>query len=99
MQHTYTSISLLMHVYLRVHVYACVCVCVQEFIKQKGYPHSTSVEVVHDGAESALFKQLFQKWIVKDQTVGMGRTNNVGRIGTSVCVCVCNYCLQFITTT
>ncbi|KAM9443774.1 advillin [Clarias gariepinus] len=51
-----------------------------EFIKQKGYPHSTSVEVVHDGAESALFKQLFQRWIVKDQTVGMGRTNNVGRI-------------------
>ncbi|XP_060766257.1 advillin [Neoarius graeffei] len=51
-----------------------------EFIKQKGYPHSTSVEVVHDGAESALFKQLFQTWSVKDQTVGMGRTHNVGRI-------------------
>ncbi|KAG7318754.1 hypothetical protein KOW79_017228 [Hemibagrus wyckioides] len=51
-----------------------------EFIKQKGYPHSTSVEVVHDGAESALFKQLFQRWSVKDQTVGMGRTNTVGRI-------------------
>ncbi|KAB5514983.1 hypothetical protein PHYPO_G00248840 [Pangasianodon hypophthalmus] len=51
-----------------------------EFIKQKGYPHSTNVEVVHDGAESALFKQLFQSWSVKDQTVGMGRTNTVGRI-------------------
>ncbi|KAF7693018.1 advillin [Silurus meridionalis] len=51
-----------------------------EFIKQKGYPHSTNVEVVHDGAESALFKQLFQSWSVKDQTVGMGRTSNVGRI-------------------
>ncbi|GAA6069995.1 advillin, partial [Tachysurus ichikawai] len=51
-----------------------------EFIKQKGYPHSTNVEVVHDGAESALFKQLFQRWAVKEQTVGMGRTNNVGRI-------------------
>lgn len=51
-----------------------------EFIKQKGYPHSTNVEVVHDGAESALFKQLFQRWSVKDQTVGMGRTHNVGKI-------------------
>ncbi|XP_062842397.1 advillin isoform X2 [Trichomycterus rosablanca] len=51
-----------------------------EFIKQKGYPHTTNVEVVNDGAESALFQQLFQKWVVKDQTVGLGRTHNVGKV-------------------
>lgn len=56
--------------------------CVQEFIKQKGYPQTTSVEVVNDGAESALFQQLFQKWVVRDQTTGLGRTYNVGKVGT-----------------
>ncbi|KAI4899083.1 hypothetical protein NFI96_022006 [Prochilodus magdalenae] len=51
-----------------------------EFIKMKGYPQSTNVEAVNDGAESALFKQLFQSWTVRDQTVGLGRTHTVGRI-------------------
>ncbi|XP_036415559.1 advillin [Colossoma macropomum] len=51
-----------------------------EFIKLKGYPHSTNVEAVNDGAESALFKQMFQSWTVRDQTVGLGRTHTVGRI-------------------
>ncbi|XP_014405545.1 PREDICTED: advillin isoform X1 [Myotis brandtii] len=51
------------------------------FIKMKGYPSSTNVETVNDGAESAMFKQLFQKWSVKEQTVGLGRTFGVGKIG------------------
>ncbi|XP_030632518.1 advillin [Chanos chanos] len=51
-----------------------------EFIKLKGYPHTTNVETVNDGAESALFKQLFQSWTVKDQTVGLGKTHTVGRV-------------------
>uniref|UniRef100_A0A671YEW6 Advillin n=1 Tax=Sparus aurata TaxID=8175 RepID=A0A671YEW6_SPAAU len=33
-----------------------------EFIKAKKYPITTNVETVNDGAESALFKQLFQRW-------------------------------------
>ncbi|KAM6176834.1 villin-like protein [Erethizon dorsatum] len=32
------------------------------FIKAKGYPTYTSVEVVNDGAESVAFKQLFRTW-------------------------------------
>uniref|UniRef100_A0A8C5LU75 Advillin n=1 Tax=Leptobrachium leishanense TaxID=445787 RepID=A0A8C5LU75_9ANUR len=51
-----------------------------EFIKMKGYPHSTNVETVNDGAESAMFKQLFQKWTVKDQSVGMGKSFSISKI-------------------
>ena len=53
----------------------------QEFIKLKGYSHTTNIETVNDGGESALFKQLFQSWRVKGQTVGLGRTHSVGRVG------------------
>ncbi|XP_059925112.1 advillin [Gadus macrocephalus] len=51
-----------------------------EFIKVKDYPAHTNVETVNDGAESALFKQLFQSWTVKDQTQGLGRTNTRGKV-------------------
>ncbi|KAM9410191.1 advillin [Pholidichthys leucotaenia] len=51
-----------------------------EFIKAKNYPKTTNVETVNDGAESALFKQLFQRWTVKDQTQGLGKVHTKGRI-------------------
>ncbi|XP_019513203.1 PREDICTED: advillin isoform X1 [Hipposideros armiger] len=51
------------------------------FITMKGYPSSTNVETVNDGAESAMFKQLFQKWSVKEQTMGLGKTFSIGKIG------------------
>ncbi|KAF7240355.1 Advillin [Varanus komodoensis] len=51
-----------------------------EFLKMKGYPYSTNVETVHDGAESAMFKQLFQKWTVQDQTVGLGKAYHLGKV-------------------
>lgn len=51
-----------------------------EFIKTKNYPPSTNVETVNDGAESALFKQLFQRWTVKNQTQGLGKVNTRGKI-------------------
>ncbi|OWK16918.1 AVIL [Cervus elaphus hippelaphus] len=51
-----------------------------DFIRMKGYPSSTNVETVNDGAESAMFKQLFQKWTVKEQTVGLGKTFSVGKV-------------------
>uniref|UniRef100_A0AAY4CKL1 HP domain-containing protein n=1 Tax=Denticeps clupeoides TaxID=299321 RepID=A0AAY4CKL1_9TELE len=51
-----------------------------EFIQMKGYPHNTNVEAVNDGAESALFKQLFQRWTVRDQTAGLGKKHTVGRV-------------------
>ncbi|XP_078408815.1 villin-1-like [Cetorhinus maximus] len=50
------------------------------FIKAKGYSDSVNIELENDGAESALFKQLFQKWTVKHQTTGLGRTHSVGKI-------------------
>nr|XP_056709424.1 advillin [Euleptes europaea] len=53
-----------------------------EFMTMQGYPYSTNIETVHDGAESAMFKQLFQKWTVRDQTAGLGKTFTVGQIAT-----------------
>uniref|UniRef100_A0A8C0LAW0 Advillin n=1 Tax=Canis lupus dingo TaxID=286419 RepID=A0A8C0LAW0_CANLU len=53
---------------------------VGSFIQMKGYPGSTNVETINDGAESAMFKQLFQKWSVKDQAVGLGKTFGAGKI-------------------
>ena len=53
----------------------------QEFIKVKKYPNTTNVETVNDGAESALFKQLFQRWTVKDQTQGLGKAHMKGKVG------------------
>ena len=47
----------------------------------KGYPPTTHLETVHDGAESAMFKQLFHKWTVQDQAVGLGKAHSVGKIG------------------
>ncbi|KAM8934487.1 villin-1 [Pelodytes ibericus] len=50
------------------------------FIRAKNYPSSTNVEVQNDGSESAVFKQLFQKWTTKDQTTGLGKTSTVGKV-------------------
>ncbi|KTG11707.1 hypothetical protein cypCar_00020363 [Cyprinus carpio] len=52
----------------------------QAYIKAKGYPTSTYVETVSEGAESSVFKQLFQKWTDKGQTVGLGTTHSPGKI-------------------
>ncbi|XP_029007430.1 advillin [Betta splendens] len=51
-----------------------------EFIAANNYPITTNVEAVSDGAESALFKQLFQRWTVKDQTQGLGKTHTRGQV-------------------
>lgn len=53
----------------------------QGFIKAKNYPPSTRVEVMAEGAESAMFKHLFQSWSDKGQTKGLGKTHSVGKIG------------------
>ncbi|XP_053545782.1 villin-1 [Bombina bombina] len=52
----------------------------QSFITAKNYSPSTNIEVQNDGAESAVFKQLFQKWTTKDQTAGLGKTHSVGKV-------------------
>uniref|UniRef100_A0A2K5QP30 Villin-1 n=1 Tax=Cebus imitator TaxID=2715852 RepID=A0A2K5QP30_CEBIM len=52
----------------------------QNFIKAKQYPPSTQVEVQNDGAESAVFQQLFQKWTVPNRTSGLGKTHTVGSV-------------------
>ncbi|XP_051865692.1 advillin isoform X4 [Pristis pectinata] len=51
-----------------------------EFMKLNGYPNTTNIEIINDGAESAMFKQLFKKWTVKGQTVGLGKTHTVGKV-------------------
>ncbi|NXU21801.1 VILI protein, partial [Thalassarche chlororhynchos] len=50
------------------------------FIKAKNYPDSTSVETENDGSESTIFRQLFQKWTVPNQTSGLGKTHTVGKV-------------------
>ncbi|XP_029444229.1 villin-like protein [Rhinatrema bivittatum] len=50
------------------------------FIQAKGYPATTNVEVMNDGAESAMFKQLFQNWRDAEETQGIGKTHSVGKI-------------------
>uniref|UniRef100_A0AAQ6AAM9 HP domain-containing protein n=1 Tax=Amphiprion ocellaris TaxID=80972 RepID=A0AAQ6AAM9_AMPOC len=42
------------------------------YIKAKNYPPSTSVEVMSEGGESAMFKHLFKSWREKGQTQGLG---------------------------
>uniref|UniRef100_A0A8C3TVM9 Villin 1 n=1 Tax=Catharus ustulatus TaxID=91951 RepID=A0A8C3TVM9_CATUS len=46
----------------------------------KNYPDSTSVETENDGSESSVFRQLFQKWTVPNQTSGLGKTHTVGKV-------------------
>ncbi|NXA00656.1 VILI protein, partial [Nesospiza acunhae] len=50
------------------------------FIKAKNYPDSTSVETENDGSESTVFRQLFQKWTVRNQSSGLGKTHTVGKV-------------------
>ncbi|XP_075286319.1 villin-1 isoform X1 [Opisthocomus hoazin] len=50
------------------------------FIKAKNYPASTSVETENDGSESTVFRQLFQKWTVPNQTSGLGKTHTMGKV-------------------
>ncbi|KAM9630258.1 villin-1 [Morphnus guianensis] len=50
------------------------------FIKAKNYPASTSVEMENDGSESTIFRQLFQKWTVPNQTSGLGKTHTMGKV-------------------
>ncbi|KAG7257054.1 hypothetical protein CRUP_002468, partial [Coryphaenoides rupestris] len=65
----------------------------EAYIKAKGYPRSTYVETVNDGAESVVFKQLFKSWTVKSQTAGLGTTSSPGKIGEPpVCPTVSRVC-------
>ncbi|XP_071341213.1 villin-1 isoform X2 [Trachinotus anak] len=50
------------------------------YIKAKNYPSSTTVEVMTEGGESAMFKHMFKSWRDKGQTQGLGTTYNVGKI-------------------
>ncbi|XP_038584655.1 villin-1 isoform X3 [Micropterus salmoides] len=50
------------------------------YIKAKNYPSSTSVDVMTEGGESAMFKHLFKSWRDQGQTQGLGRTYSIGRI-------------------
>ncbi|XP_047424298.1 villin-1 isoform X2 [Mugil cephalus] len=50
------------------------------FIKAKNYPTTTRVEVLTEGAESAMFKHLFKSWRDKGQTQGLGTTYSIGKI-------------------
>lgn len=59
----------------------------QGYIKAKNYPSSTSVKVMSEGGESAMFKHLFKSWRDKGQTQGLGTTYNVGKIGNLYLTC------------
>lgn len=61
---------------------SCAPLASQGFIKAKKYPSNTRVEVMSEGGESAMFKQLFQCWRDRSPT-GVGTTYNTGKIGDS----------------
>ncbi|KAJ8349660.1 hypothetical protein SKAU_G00247900 [Synaphobranchus kaupii] len=48
--------------------------------KAKGYPPYTYVEILNDGAESSVFRQLFQRWTVREHGVGLGVPHSPGKI-------------------
>ncbi|XP_028660036.1 villin-1 [Erpetoichthys calabaricus] len=50
------------------------------FIKAKNYPSTTNVEMMNEGAESSVFKQIFKSWKEKGQTQGIGKTHSLGKI-------------------
>ncbi|XP_076617765.1 villin-1 isoform X2 [Chaetodon auriga] len=50
------------------------------YIKAKNYPSSTSVQVMSEGGETAMFKHLFKFWREKGQIQGLGTTHSVGKI-------------------
>ncbi|CAL9698043.1 unnamed protein product [Knipowitschia caucasica] len=50
------------------------------YIKTKNYPPGTSLEVMSEGGETAMFKHLFKSWSDKGQTQGFGSTHTVGKI-------------------
>ncbi|XP_047445538.1 scinderin like b [Mugil cephalus] len=52
----------------------------QKFIKDKGYPNKTQIQVLPAGGETTLFKQFFSDWKDKDQTTGPSKAYAVGRI-------------------
>ncbi|MEQ2235386.1 hypothetical protein ILYODFUR_001840, partial [Ilyodon furcidens] len=51
-----------------------------DYIKTKNYPSSTSIEVMSEGGESAMFKHLFKTWREKGQITGLGNTHTIGKI-------------------
>ncbi|KAJ8253082.1 hypothetical protein GJAV_G00208910 [Gymnothorax javanicus] len=48
--------------------------------KAKGYPSYTYVEIENDGSESAVFRQLFQRWTARELNSGPGTHHNPGKI-------------------
>ncbi|XP_064166910.1 villin-1 isoform X1 [Anguilla rostrata] len=48
--------------------------------KAKGYPPYTYVQVENDGAESAVFRQLFQRWTARENSVGLPTSHSPGKI-------------------
>ncbi|XP_061082475.1 villin-1 isoform X1 [Conger conger] len=48
--------------------------------KAKGYPPYTYVEVENDGAESAVFRQLFQRWTMNEHSLGPAMSHSPGKI-------------------
>ncbi|XP_072306986.1 villin-1 [Eucyclogobius newberryi] len=50
------------------------------YMKTKKYPAHTSLEVMSEGGETAMFKHLFKSWRDKGLTQGFGTTHTVGKI-------------------
>ncbi|XP_061820679.1 villin-1 [Nerophis lumbriciformis] len=50
------------------------------YIKAKNYPACTSVEVMSEGGETAMFKHLFKSWRDKHHTQGLGTAHTLGKI-------------------
>ncbi|XP_076312885.1 villin-1-like isoform X2 [Tachypleus tridentatus] len=56
----------------------------QGFIVKNNYPNYTQITRVIDGGETTEFKSLFKFWRDVNQTTGLGKTHNVGKIAKTV---------------
>lgn len=54
-----------------------------EYIKKRNYNQACQIEANNDGAESAMFKQLFSKWTEPTTTVGYGQVTTTGKVAKS----------------
>ncbi|XP_010788854.1 advillin-like, partial [Notothenia coriiceps] len=62
------------NLYIITHLFS------QGYIKAKNYPSSTSVKVMTEGGESAMFKHMFKSWSDRGQTQGLGSAYSMGKI-------------------
>lgn len=59
-----------------------------DFIKKFNYSQHTAIEIVPQGSESALFREFFPDWRLKDEVFGFGKVYTDNKIAKVKQVCL-----------